>query len=84
MDGCRESNRNVRETVLLPEMFDVKAWMNPIMEKVHNPHIFRFARGSDGHSEMTYKHWNHDPWEPCEGPGLKLLKVCTCILFRAY
>ncbi len=85
MDGCRQANKNVHNTVVLGEMFDVKTWMSPVMEGVHNhsnPHIFKFVRDSRGRCRMYYKHWNHDPWEPPSGEGLILLKVTFSILLH--
>lgn len=84
MDGCKEANKSVRDVVMLKEMYDVKDWLTPAMQQLHNhsnPHIFRFIRGSNGHCQMFYKHWNHEEWEPSAQPGLQLLKVIKkCIV----
>ena len=78
MEGCKQANYNVRSLSLLPKMFNVKGWLSPFIEPItghSNPHIFRFVRGSDGHSQMYYKQWNGDRWEPSDGVGEVLLKV---------
>lgn len=37
--------------------------------------MFQFVKGSDGHSQMFYKQWHADKWEPSDGVGETLLKV---------
>ena len=44
--GCKEANKNVREVFVLKEMYDVKGWLLPVTDELHNhsnPHIFRFG-----------------------------------------
>ncbi|KAL5514930.1 hypothetical protein EMCRGX_G000014 [Ephydatia muelleri] len=79
LDGCKQANKMVQEAVPLSQMMDVKTWLLPHTEELHNhsnPHIFKFYRNADGHAEMKYKHWTQDSWEPSGNqPGLKLLKT---------
>ena len=77
--GCKESNKIVKQAVSLETLMDIKSWLLPQTEELHNhsnPHIFLFYRDKDGNAEMKYKRWCNDSWEPrSENPGLKLLKV---------
>lgn len=62
----------------LEKMYDVKAWLSPMMDDLHNhtqPHIFLFTRGEDGICYMKSKHWDHSIWLPQDSPGHVLLKV---------
>jgi len=72
-------------------MYDVKSWLKPHMEQLHNhshPHIFRFRKASDGCCYMQYKQWRHSEWEPPSHHGIKILKVHCMqsykILFNAH
>ena len=79
LSGCKEADKMIKEAVCLQKMVDVKSWLLPNTEELHNhsnPHIFRFYRNTQGHAEMKYKRWSSDNWEPSGNlPGLKLLKV---------
>ena len=87
LDGCKQANKMVQEAVPLSQMMDVKTWLLPHTEELHNhsnPHIFKFYRNADGHAEMKYKHWTQDSWEPSGNqPGLKLLKVTKCSIINS-
>ena len=81
--GCRDANKAMRDTILLPRIYDVKAWLDPILNKLHNhshPHIFKFVRDSEGISRMLYKNWNHDHWLPEDSLGISLLQVCYWVI----
>ena len=84
--GCKESNKLVKEAIPLKMLMDIKSWLLPHTEELHNhsnPHIFLFYRNRDGHAEMKYKRWTNDNWEPrSENPGLKLIKVQTFVLIQ--
>ena len=44
--GCKAANQNVHNVFELKEMYDVKGWLLPVTQELHNhsnPHIFRFA-----------------------------------------
>ena len=63
---------------LLPKMYDVKGWLDPVLKPLYNhshPHLFKFVRDTDGNSLMLYKHWSDDMWLPQEGSGILLLQV---------
>lgn len=73
----RESNRGVIGATTLQYVYDIRAWITPVLNEIHNhtvPHVFRFRRNLQGKAEMHYKHWSHEPWQP-SGAGLVLLKV---------
>lgn len=79
LQGCKESNRSVKVCKIIQNIRDVKGWLLPNTEQLHNhshPHIFKFVKGAQDTAEMYYKRWNEDSWEPVEHQGLKLLKVC--------
>ena len=78
LQGCRECNKGVKICSIIKEVMDVKAWLLPCTEQLHNhshPHIFKFYKCKNGSTEMKYKRWNHDEWLPDRQLGLKLLKV---------
>lgn len=70
---------------VLEDVFDVKAWLIPHMNPLHNhtnPHIFRFFQGSNNNCLFQYKAWHHTEWLPQSGEELKLLAVCVnCIQY---
>ena len=62
---------------VLEHVFDVKTWLSPHLNSLHNhthPHVFWLRKGITGAVEMHYKHYSDSPWEPT-GPGLALFKV---------
>ena len=78
LQGIKAAKADYVSTHIFTEMFDVKAWLSPHMESLHNhshPHIFRFRKAVDGCCYMQYKHWRHSDWEPQSGHGIKILKV---------
>ena len=66
-------------TMLLRNMFDVKAWIEPAMEGLHNiiyPHCFEIFSGEDGRIKLKYKKWSRDAvWLPEIEDGINILKV---------
>jgi len=82
LEGLKEANSNSNACVI-SKLVDVKAWMQPQMNEIHNhtnPHVFRFVKGSDSRCYMQYKHWNHNEWEPQDSPGIQLLKCVLGVL----
>jgi hypothetical protein len=78
LQGCKECNKSVKICSIIKEVMDVKAWLLPSTEQLHNhshPHIFKFYKPTNGSTEMKYKSWNHDEWLPEQQLGLQLLKV---------
>lgn len=80
LQGCKEANKTVGCATVLSSISDVKSWLLPCTDQLYNhshPHIFKFNKGSrlPISTEMHYKRWNEDKWEPEGQPGLKLLKV---------
>ena len=80
LQGCKEANKTVGCATVLSSISDVKSWLLPCTDQLYNhshPHIFKFNKGSRVpiSTEMHYKRWNEDKWEPEGQPGLKLLKV---------
>lgn len=76
--GFKEANQFIKGNVLLGQMYDIKAWLDPVLEKLNNhsnPHIFKFVCDSDGNAKMLYKNWDHNEWSPSDSPGISLLKV---------
>ena len=68
----------MKDTILLPQMYDVKSWLDPVLSKLHNhshPHVFKFVRDCKGSSRMFYKNWSKDQWLPEDSPGISLLQV---------
>lgn len=62
LQGISDSKADYKGTHTFSNMFNVKAWLKPHMEALHNhshPHIFRFKKGADGCCYMQYKHWRH-------------------------
>lgn len=62
---------------VLEHVFDVKAWLQPHLHKLHNHshrHIFRFTQGTTGRVVMHCKDWNESEWEPSDN-GIDLFKV---------
>ena len=86
MEGCKQANKNVRDTLLLEEMYDIKGWLIPYINTItghSTPHIFRFSRGADGNCVMRHKDWHGDEWEPeLDKPGLTLLNVSRLISLK--
>ena len=82
-EGFKSANQLMKDVIQLPHMYDMKAWLDPVLEQLHNHsnlHIFKLIRGSDGVSKMLYKNWNKDKWLPEKSSGISLLKVCAnCI-----
>ena len=78
--GLKEANQSVKEVIQLGRMYDVKSWIDPVLEKLHNhsnPHIFKFLLDSDGNARMLYKKWcKEQEWLPKDSPGILLVKVC--------
>ena len=65
---------------VLSSISDVKAWLLPCTDQLYNhshPHIFKFSKhcSMPVTTEMHYKRWNEDKWEPEGQQGLRLLKV---------
>ena len=60
--------------------FDVKSWMEPFNEGMHNivyPHVFKFIMDGD-RVVMKYKNWAKDPeWLPRNSTGLNVFKVAS-------
>lgn len=80
--GCKEASQTMRNTLLLP-MYDVKAWLDPALNRLHNhsrPHIFKFLRDSTDNAIMLYKNWNEDTWLPEDNSGISLLKVSMLLI----
>ena len=80
MEECvKASNKSVSQVSTLTYIYDVRGWIRDHLDEIRyhtQPHIFLFkCNPSTGRSEMFYKHWSHDSWEP-SGSGLVLLKVC--------
>jgi hypothetical protein len=77
ISGCKQANRLVQDVIVLHNLFDVKSWLLPNTEELHNhshPHIFRFTRCENAVDvQMHYKMWAKDPWEPGL-QGIVLLK----------
>lgn len=70
----------MKGNVLLDVMFDVKAWLDPVLLSLNNhsyPHIFKFVRDSIGKARMFYKNWDHNEWSPKDSAGIMLLKVSS-------
>ena len=65
------------DPTLLEHVFDIKAWLQPHLKKLHNHshhHIFRFTRDARGVVVMHTKDWNESEWEPADS-GIDLFKV---------
>ena len=72
----KESNKGVICSDVLSHVFDVKMWLTPHLEDLHQhtqPHVFKFSQNSSGKAELYYKKWSHMDWM---GP-LSVLKVIT-------
>ena len=85
MEECvKASNKHVSEVSTLTYVYDVRGWISDHLEEIRyhtQPHIFLFKRNpTSGRSQMFYKHWSHDSWEPSGSSGLTLLKVCGRLL----
>lgn len=80
-NGFKVANQSMKDVIQLPHMYDIKSWLDPVLQKLHNhsnPHIFKFILDGDGKSRMLYKNWSQDKkWLPEDSPGISLLQVCT-------
>ena len=68
----------MKDALLLPRVYDVKSWLDPVLSGLHNhthPHVFKFVRDSSGNSKMLYKNWSEDKWLPEDSSGVSVLKV---------
>ena len=44
--GCKEVNQTVHDVFVLDSMYDVKSWILPVANQLHDhsyPHIFRYC-----------------------------------------
>ena len=74
----KESNQTVNDVETIRYVFDIKTWIAPHLEEIHNhttPHIFALRRNINGKAALFYKAWSQCKWEPHDGNGLVLLKV---------
>ena len=70
----KQSNKGVICSDVLSYVFDVKLWLTPHLEDLHQhtkPHVFKFSQNSTGKTELYYNKWSHIDWI---GP-LSVLKV---------
>ena len=77
MSAIESSYADVPQATLIDKMYDVKSWLLPHLDPLHNhsyPHIFRFKRDASGTVVMKYKEWSKSPWEPSDA-GIILFKV---------
>ena len=61
-----ESNQNSKLSSTLSYIFDIKSWISPYIEDIHQhtvPHVFLFRKNADLKAEMLYKHWALDDWQ---------------------
>lgn len=76
---CRfkECSKDVASVCSLTYIFDVRNWIAPCLEEIHQhtiPHVFLFRRNAEGRAEMLYKLWTKDSWK---NAGV-ILKVHVC------
>ena len=67
------SSKSIRCSAL-QYVYDIRKWLSPHIDEVHDhtiPHVFLFRRGSSGDCEMLYKNWAKDKWIRSE----RILKV---------
>ena len=71
------------ETMILKHLFDIKSWIEPASEGLHNiiyPHCFEIFLGEDEIVKLKYKQWSRDPeWLPEKSDGINVLKVRVII-----
>ena len=84
LQACNNSTEKMKQTVYLKRVYNVKDWLKPFINPLHNhsnPHIFRFRLNKEHKVEMHYKQWHYTPWLPNE-KGITLLKVKSILFYH--